>query len=113
MKPILFTLFSVVFGVASFNTANAFGKKEKVTIVTSGQCDECIGRMTEALNTVDGVKSVKFNGPKEVTIVFDDSKTNADALRDVIVATGYDADGKTADASAYKALPACCQKGGH
>jgi len=110
MKTILFSLLAVVFAVNANNHAIAGGKKEKVTIQTSAQCDECVGRLTKALNKVDGVKAVSFDEAKKVTVTYDADKTNADALRSAITATGYDADDQKANAASYGKLPGCCQK---
>lgn len=112
MKTFLFSLLAVVFAV-NVNSASA-GSKEKVTIQTSAQCGECETRITEALDKVDGVKKIAFDmSTKAVTVTFDPTVTNADALRNTIASVGYDADTKTADKVAYEKLPTCCQKGGH
>jgi mercuric ion binding protein len=113
MKTIFLSFLVVAFVAVNINASVAGGKKEKVTIQTSAQCDQCVSRLTKALKAVDGVKTVTFNEAKQVDITFDNVKTNADALRNVINQTGYDADATVANADVYSKLPQCCQKGGH
>ena len=113
MKSILFALLAIMITSANVTTALA-GKKEKITIQTSAQCGGCEARITKAVTGIDGVKKSSFDmATKQVTVTFDPAKTNADAIRQAIADVGYDADTKTADATAYSKLPACCQKGGH
>lgn len=109
MKAILFSLIALLFTVNS-QTVSAGGKKEKVTIKTSAQCDECVGRITKSLENIDGVKSVSFDEAKNVTITYDATKTNADVFRSTITSVGYDADDKPANEQAYTKLPTCCKK---
>lgn len=109
MKTIILSILAIVFTI-NVNAVTAGGKKEKVTIKTSAQCDMCVERITKALYKLDGVKVVVFDGAQDVNVTFDSEKTNVEALRDAITADGYDADDKLAVAAAYDKLPDCCQK---
>ena len=50
---------------------------------------------------------------KVVEVKFKPSKTNKEALQMVLVNIGYQADDRKANPEALKALPLCCQPGGH
>lgn len=87
---------------------------ESVVINTSAQCGMCQSKIEGALKKVGGVKAAALDmKTKAVTVKYDAAQTSPDALRTAIAALGYDADSVAGDAKAYKALPKCCQKGGH
>lgn len=115
MKSLFFVFFSLLLFTTSFAGNEAPTKGiEEIVIQTSAQCGMCEERLEKALYKVKGVKSVTLNlEDKKISILYKSKHTNAEALREVIAQTGYDADAVEADKKAYKALPACCQKGGH
>ena len=85
-----------------------------VQIQTSAQCGDCKERIESALNQAKGVVYADLNlETKVVEIKFKESKTNKETLKGVIVSIGYDADDQKANLDAQKALPRCCQPGGH
>jgi len=56
-------------------------------------CSGCKGHITEAVKTLDGIKSVKVNlETKIVTVKFDDSKTSSDKIKAAIEDAGYSAE---------------------
>ncbi len=88
------------------------GKKVKASIQTSAVCDGCKFRLESNVKKIDGVKSAVLNlGNKQMKVQFDNSLTNIEAIRQVISATGYDADDVKADPAALEKLPACCKPG--
>jgi copper chaperone CopZ len=85
-----------------------------VQIQTSAQCGDCKERIESALNQAKGVVYADLNlETKVVEVKFKESKTNKETLKGVIVSIGYDADDQKANLDAQKALPRCCQPGGH
>ncbi len=96
-----------------FMTMNSFASKsEKATIKTSGVCGMCKEKIEMTLNAIPGVEKSYYNlANAMVTVKFDASKINADALRKSISEAGYDADAVMAIKSVHDALPKCCQKG--
>ncbi|MEY4351408.1 MAG: hypothetical protein RL078_1485 [Bacteroidota bacterium] len=85
-----------------------------VQIQTSAQCGDCKERIESALNQAKGVVYAELNlETKVVEVKFKESKTNKETLKGVIVSIGYDADDQKANLDAQKALPRCCQPGGH
>jgi copper chaperone CopZ len=56
-------------------------------------CSGCKAHITEAVKTLEGIKSVKVNlDTKIVTVKFDDSKTSSDKIKAVIEDAGYSAE---------------------
>ncbi len=86
-------------------------KFQEIRIKTSAQCGMCKDRLESALAYEKGVKKSVLNvEDKVLTVTYDERKTGPDAIRQVVVKSGYDADGLPADKAAYDALPACCKK---
>ena len=101
-------LLSILFIAMSSFTAGL----DKVTIKTSGTCDMCKDKIEKTLMSVSGVNSAYFNlANGNVTVKYDGTKTNVEALRKSISLAGYDADDVKADPAGREALPKCCQKG--
>lgn len=95
--------------------AQGKGKKvgnQTVEIKSSVQCEMCEERVTKALTSQKGVKSVKVNlESKVIAVTYNGNQIEASKIREAIAKVGYDADDKKADTAAYKKLPACCKKG--
>jgi cation transport ATPase len=105
----LFLLFFLV-----FNTTLFAQKPLVITIQTSAQCGDCKQRIESTLNQTKGVVYAELNlETKVVEVKYKPSKTNAAAIKTALINIGYDADDRKANPSAQKALPLCCQPGGH
>lgn len=75
-----------------------------------GNCGMCKRTIEKAANTVDGVKSADWDrNKKNITVSFDDTKTNAMAIHKAIAASGYDTEKVVGDLTAYEGLPGCCK----
>lgn len=108
MKSTLFS-FLLLFG-----TPVIAQKALVVQIQTSAQCGDCKERIEGALNRSVGVVYAELNlETKIVEVKFKPVKTNKEQLQLVLVNIGYQADDKKANQEAIKALPLCCQPGGH
>jgi mercuric ion binding protein len=108
MKTILIS-FLLLFGTPLFAQ-----KTMVLQIQTSPQCGDCKERIETALNQSKGVVYAELNlESKVVEVKFKPAKTNKETLQMVLVNTGYQADDKKANPEALKALPLCCQPGGH
>ena len=89
-------------------------KPAVVSIQTNAQCGDCKERIETTLNQTKGVVYAELNfETKIVEVKYNPSKTDVAALQKALTAIGYDADDQKADATAQKALPLCCQPGGH
>ena len=108
MKNLLFVLFTV-FSFASFAQ-----KATVVKIQTNAQCGDCKERIETALNQAKGVVYAELNlETKVLEVKYKTKSTDLATLQKALNLIGYDADDKKADATAQKALPLCCQPGGH
>lgn len=75
-----------------------------------GNCGMCKRTIEKAAKSVDGVQSAVWDDEAvKVTVQFDASKVQVDAIKKAIAAKGYDTDTFRATAEAYNALPGCCQ----
>ena len=108
MKKLLFFLFITL-------SSSLFAQKPAlVSIQTNAQCGDCKDRIETALNQTKGVVYAELNmETKVVEVKYKVSKTDVATLQKVLNLAGYDADDQKADAAAQKALPLCCQPGGH
>lgn len=89
-------------------------KASVISIQSNAQCGDCQERIETALNQSKGVIYAELNmETKVVEIKYNSKKTDVATLKKVLNAIGYDADDQKADATAQKALPLCCQPGGH
>jgi cation transport ATPase len=108
MKKLLFLLF------ISLSSSFLAQKPALVTIQTNAQCGDCKERIETALNQTKGVVYAELNiETKVVEVKYKVSKTDPAILHKVVTSIGYDADDQKADPIAQKALPLCCQPGGH
>jgi cation transport ATPase len=108
MKNLLFFLF-ITCGTSLFAQ-----KPILVTIQTNALCGDCKDRIETALNQTKGVVYAELNmETKVVEIKYNVKKTDLATLQKVVTSIGYDADDQKADPTAQKALPLCCQPGGH
>jgi len=86
-------------------------KSDTLTIQTSAVCGMCKDRIEQGIAFEKGVKRATLDEEtKKVTVIYNPSKTSADAVRTAISKLGYDADEVAADPKAYEKLPACCKK---
>lgn len=84
---------------------------KEIKIKTSAQCGMCKEAIEETLAFERGVrKSVLHMKTKEVTVEYDQRRTNPEKIRKAISKIGYDADDVAADKKAYEKLEACCKK---
>lgn len=96
-----------------FSGATFAGKDTTIVIKTSAQCGDCKKRIEHDLSFEKGVKKVTLDlKTKAVTVIYDNRKTSAEAIRVAVTKIGYDADAVPADGKAYGKLPTCCKKPG-
>ncbi|TAE67653.1 MAG: hypothetical protein EAZ85_14925 [Bacteroidetes bacterium] len=80
------------------------------TIKTSAICGMCKATIEKALNKQAGVSAVNMDvDTKEITVSFDDKKTNVSKIRKAISKAGYDADEVKRNQKSFAKLPACCK----
>ena len=110
---IIGTLTVILFLITLVNLkAEHFYSDKTAEIDLSGNmiCFTSMGIIKKALNKVKGVESIEFDsGNKKVNITYDDSLTDLSKLENAITSSGFKANDKEADMSAYESLPGCCK----
>lgn len=85
-----------------------------ISIKTSAICEMCKEAIEYDLAYEKGVKSSDLDlENKEVTVVYNPKKTDAETIRKRITKVGYHADDLARDLDAYEKLPFCCKDGAH
>jgi periplasmic mercuric ion binding protein len=76
-----------------------------------GVCETCKPGIVLALENVSGVKSADLDIEKqEISVWYNDKKTDPQAIRMAIVNYGYAADDMEPNQEAYDKLDGCCKK---
>ncbi|HRC32253.1 MAG TPA: heavy metal-associated domain-containing protein [Bacteroidia bacterium] len=108
-KYLKFLLLFIIFTSAFSNVSNA--QTDTAVIATSAQCDMCKNKIENALRFEKGVKLATLDvKSKNVTVIYNSKKTDADKIRKAISMLGYDADNISADSASYNKLHECCRK---
>lgn len=75
-----------------------------------GNCGMCKKAIEKAVNNLDGTVECNWDKEKKkISVSFDNTKTNLDAIHSAIANAGYDTDKLSASNEAYKDLPSCCK----
>ncbi|WP_347922766.1 cation transporter [Pontimicrobium sp. SW4] len=105
MKKVL-VLTIMLLGVTSF----AQNKNAKASLEVDGICLMCKERIEKASVKTKGVKSAVWDvKTHELKLIFDERKTNLDAIRKNIVAVGHDTKELKATDEAYNSVHPCCK----
>ena len=82
-----------------------------VKVKTSAICEMCKERLERNVGLAKGVKEATLDlDTKVMTVTYNGKKTDATAIKSVIIKTGYDADAQEGDQKAHDKLPKCCRK---
>jgi len=105
MKKVL-VLAIMLLGVTAF----AQNKNAKASLKVDGVCLMCKERIEKASVKTKGVKSAVWNvKTHELKLIFDERKTDLDAIRKNIVAVGHDTKELKATDEAYNSVHPCCK----
>ena len=75
-----------------------------------GNCGMCKTKIENAAKSVNGVTSANWNNNTlTITVVFDETKTNLNAIHKAIAESGYDTEKEKADDEVYNNLHSCCK----
>ena len=75
-----------------------------------GNCGMCKKTIEKAANNVKGVATANWDvDKKQMTLTYDSTKTNAEAVQKAIAQVGYDTPLAKGDDKAYSNLHECCQ----
>lgn len=78
------------------------------------QCGLCEGKIKKTLMKLKGVIAVSADADADqVVVTYDPRRITTARIERAIAGAGYDAGHARTTAAAQRALPACCQPGGH
>jgi cation transport ATPase len=102
----------VLFGLLLFLgvTLTAQNKNAKATIEVDGICMMCKDRIEKASIKTKGVKSAVWNlNSHELSLIYDERKTDLTSIQASIAAVGHDTQKIIATDEAYASLHPCCK----
>ena len=101
----LMTISTLVF---SQTAAQKSGGPKTETFKVWGKCNMCKDRIEKTVKA-EGATSANWDlKTSMLTVTYDPSKTNQDALSKKLAAVGHDTEKYRADDKVYNALPSCC-----
>jgi len=102
----LFLLLTLFIGSLTF----AQNKNARATFEVDGVCKMCKERIEKASIKTKGVKSAVWNiETHQLNLIFDERKTNIEAIKNKILAAGHDVEDLKATDEAYNKLHHCCR----
>jgi copper chaperone CopZ len=88
----------------------AFAAEQNITLKVSGNCGSCKKRIVKAASSIEGVTDASWDKTKKVfTATIDDTKSNVESVKKVILEAGYDVEDAKGNDEAYSKLPDCCK----
>jgi len=110
LKVIIAVVLLVTAGVYTYSQAQA--QKQGTTKTESfkvwGKCGMCKERIEKTVKA-EGATSANWDSKTSMlTVTYDPSKTNQDALSKKLASVGHDTEKYKADDKVYNALPGCC-----
>ena len=115
MKAINFIVTAVIVVISgAFTNAQSHDHSQMVSTKTEsikvgGNCDMCKARIEKAAK-IEGVNKAEWNkDTKILTLVYDPSIVNSDAILSKVAAAGHDTEKFKASEEAYNNLPGCCK----
>jgi len=79
------------------------------TLKVWGNCDMCKARIEKAVKAEGASAADWSTKTKLLTVTYDPSKTNLDALSKKIASVGHDTEKYKAEDNVYNSLPGCCK----
>ena len=106
MKKIVLVTLVMILGMTSY----AQNKNAKASLEVDGVCLMCKERIEKAAIKTKGVKSAVWNvETHELSLIFDERKTDVAAISENIVAVGHDTKELKATDEAYSTVHPCCR----
>lgn len=103
----LFVLTLVLFGTLTLSAQN---KNARAVIDVDGVCGMCKARIEKAAIKTKGVKTAVWNvDTHELSLIYDDGKTDLKTIKMNIAAVGHDTKDIKATDEAYNSIDMCCR----
>jgi mercuric ion binding protein len=94
--------------ISSAQITKTINKQKTETFKVWGKCDMCKARIEKTVKA-EGVTNANWDPKTQMlTVSYDASKTNLDALGKKLALTGHDTEKYKATDEAYSKLPGCC-----
>ncbi len=103
---------SIIVVVVFLITAITFAqdKNKKLTVEVDGKCEMCKMRIEKAALGVKGVKFAQWDvASHELSLIFDERKTDPMKVKAAIVNVGHDTKELKASTEAYNSVHECCK----
>ena len=83
---------------------------EPISFGVKGNCGMCKENIEKAAHSIEGVTAAFWDKEKKIiTVTFDATQTNIDAIHKAIADVGYDTEKVRAEDAAYNNLHSCCK----
>ena len=106
MKKIITVIALALFTVTTF----AQEKNKKMTMEVNGKCEMCKMRIEKAALATKGVKYALWDIPShQLSLIFDERKTDPMKIKTALVAVGHDTKELKATEEAYDSIHPCCK----
>ncbi|GMN07044.1 hypothetical protein MTsPCn5_24330 [Croceitalea sp. MTPC5] len=103
-------VFIVIVAMLISSLSFAQDKNKKMTFEVDGKCEMCKMRIEKAALGVSGVKYAVWDIPThELSLILDERKTNAMAIKSAIAEVGHDSKELKATKEAYDNVHPCCK----
>ena len=91
-------------------TLQAQNKNAKATMEVDGVCLMCKSRIEKAALNTKGVKSAVWNvKTHQLSLIFNEGKTNTDSIQANVLRAGHDTNEAKATVEAYNSVHNCCK----
>lgn len=95
--------------ITLFFATSAVAQIQKENIEVIGNCNMCKKRIEKAALNTKGVKYASWNSEaQQLTLIYNQEKTNIKRIATNIAAVGHQADSIVAPDQVYNSLPECC-----
>ena len=106
MKKIITVITLVLFIATTF----AQEKNKKITMKVDGKCEMCKARIEKSALRTKGVKYALWDIPsRQLSLIFDERKTDPMKIKTALVAIGHDTKELKATQEAYDSIHPCCK----
>jgi copper chaperone CopZ len=107
LAVVLLTAFGALV-TANVQASTQTQAKKTETFKVWGNCDMCKTRIEKAVKEEGATDALWNQKTKMLTVTFDPSKTNKDALSKKLASVGHDTEKYKAADEVYAKLPSCC-----
>lgn len=98
---------AILFSIFTINAATAQTKSESIKVW--GNCEMCKAKIEKAAKAAGATKASWSDESLLLQVSYDAKKTSNPKIQQAVAKAGYDTQDYTADYTAYKRLPGCCQ----